>query len=94
MNLIKRKFQKISKSKSKKNVNNILVTKRNKEVVLCLVQINIHTYIYQIYMCLDIIYLFETIVSKAWPSSLVFFKIINIIFHAVSIVDIEEFICF
>ena len=25
-----------------------LITKRNKEVVLCLVQINIHTYIYQI----------------------------------------------
>ena len=38
-----------------------------------------HTYIS------DIIYLFETIVSKAWPSSSVFFKIINIIFPGVSI---------
>ena len=41
------------------------ITRRNKEVVLCLVQIDIHIYIYiyQLYMCIYIIYLFETIVS-------------------------------
>ena len=32
-------------------------------------------------MCIYIIYSFESIVSKAWPPSSVFFKIINIIFH-------------
>ena len=32
-----------------------------------------HIYIYQIYMCIYMIYLFETIVSKAWPSLSVFF---------------------
>ena len=36
-------------------------------------------------MCIYIIYLFKTIVSKAWPSSSVPFLIINIIFHEVSI---------
>ena len=42
-------------------------------------------YIKYIYMCIYIIYLFETIVSKAWPPPSVFFKIINIIFHGFTI---------
>ena len=44
-----------------------------------------HIYIKCICVYIGIIYLFETIVSKAWPSSSVFFKIINIIFHVVTI---------
>ena len=44
-----------------------------------------HIYIYQVYMCIYIIHLFETMVSKAWPSSSVFFKIIKIIFPGLSI---------
>ena len=63
----------------------ITLTKRNKEVVLCLVQINIHTYISNISVYIYIIYLFEIIVSKAWPTSSVFFKMINIIFHGVAL---------
>ena len=70
------------------------IIKRNKEVSLRLMQINIHTYILNIDIYLYIIYLFETIVSKAWPSSSVFFKIINIIFLGVSISWILKVFCF
>ena len=50
----------------------VYTTSRNREVVLCLVQIDIHTYISVIYVYIYINYLFETIFSKAWPLSSVF----------------------
>ena len=45
-------------------------------------------------MCIYIIYLFETIVPKAWSPSSVFFKSINIIFHGFTISWILKVFCF
>ena len=85
----KKKFNLNIKANAVTNTLKIIVkyiTKRNNEVALCLMKINIHAHISNIHMYIysNIIYFFESIVSKAWPSSSVFL-IIPIIFHGVSI---------